>query len=63
MLIVKSLSATAVLSESANPVTVVIAIPVEKLIPSGNDTFAAPKPGIISEKNTPDPAVGVLEAL
>ena len=63
MLIIKSFAATPVASESANPVTVVIEIPVVNVIPSGNDTFAADNGGITKEYTTPEPAVGVVAIL
>lgn len=63
MLIIKSLAATPVASESANPVTVVIAIPVVKFIPSGNETLAADNGGITKAITTPVPAVGVVAIL
>jgi hypothetical protein len=63
MLIIKSFVATAVASESASPVVVVIAIPVVNVIPSGNDTFAADNGGITKEYTTPEPAVGVVAIL
>jgi hypothetical protein len=46
----KSFNATATVSVSAIPVVVDIAIPVEKLIPAGYDTFAPDKGGITTEK-------------
>ena len=39
-------------------VTVVIAIPVVKFIPSGNETLAADNGGITKAITTPVPAVG-----
>ena len=63
MLIIKSFAATPVASESANPVTVVIEIPVVNVIPSGNDTFAADNGGITKAITTPEPAVGVVAIL
>ena len=63
MLIIKSFAATPVASESANPVVVVIEIPIVKFIPSGNDTFAADNGGITKEYTTPEPAVGVVAIL
>ena len=63
MLIIKSFDATAVASESASPVVVVIEIPVVNVIPSGNDTFAADNGGITKEYTTPEPAVGVVAIL
>jgi hypothetical protein len=49
-LIIRSLAATPVESESASPVTVVIAIPVEKAIPVSEKTLAADVGGITIEK-------------
>ena len=63
MLITKSFVATPVASESANPVTVVIEIPVVNVIPSGSETLAADKGGITKEYTTPEPAVGVVAIL
>lgn len=63
MLITKSFNATAAVSESANPVVVVIAIPVVNVIPSGSETLAADKGGITKEYTTPEPAVGVVAIL
>jgi len=60
MLITKSFKETAVELESANPVTVVIAIPVVNVIPSGNETLAADNGGITKDITTPVPAVGVV---
>ena len=62
-LIIKSLSATATESVSANPVTVVIAIPVENGMPLVNSTFAPEVGGITIEKNTEAPAVGAAAVL
>ena len=56
---IKSFKATPVASESANPVVVVIAIPVEKFIPAGNGALAPDKGGITVLKYTAAPAVGV----
>ena len=50
MLIIKSFEATAVESESANSVTVVIPIPEANFIPLGKLTFAPDDGGIIREK-------------
>lgn len=63
MLIIKSFTATAVASESANPVVVVIEIPVVNVIPSGNETLAADNGGITKDITTPVPAVGVVAIL
>ena len=63
MLITKSLAATPVASLSANPVTVVIEIPVVKFIPSGNEILAADNGGITKAIITPVPAVGVVAIL
>ena len=63
MLITKSLVPTGEASESANPVTVVIEMPVVNVIPSGNETLAADKGGITKAITTPVPAVGVVAIL
>lgn len=60
---IKSFAATAAESLSANPVTVVIAIPVENGMPCDKKTFAPLVAGIISEKYTLAPAVGVPAVL
>ena len=63
MLIIKSFAATAALSLSAKPVTVVMPMPVEKSNPTGKLTFAPDEGGIINEKYTEAPAVGVPAVL
>ena len=60
---IRSLAETALLSLSANPVTVVIAMPEENAIPISPKTFAADVAGMTIEKNTDAPAVGVEEEL
>lgn len=59
----RSVDATAAVSLSARPVTVVIDIPVLKGMPISLITFAPDVAGIMSEKKTDAPAVGVDEAL
>ena len=63
MLMMRSFAATAVASESARPVTVVIAMPVEKAMPFDISTFAPEVGGITSVMKMLAPAVGVPDVL